>query len=288
MASQIILPKLTYEMQEGRILEWLCSEGEAVSKHQPLFVVETDKAAIEVPAEEPGTLLKILVEAGSTVPVNTPVAWIGASGEAIPEVERAQPMEEVAAPDRVYLGENTAKRVEGYFQLRDLGAFDLKGVRESVHVYELQGIGQLRTRLDVSRARGFSRFVGRAEEMRTLEAALARAEKGNPQIIGIVGEAGVGKSRLCFEFLERCRARGITVHRAQGVAHGKAVPLLPVLEFYREALGIGAHDDDRQARQKIAGGVVLVDEELREALPLFFDFLGVPDPERPAPELGFT
>ena len=98
MASRIILPKLTYEMQEGRVLEWLCSEGDTVSRGQVLFVVETDKAAIEVPAEQAGTLLKILVEAVSTVPVNTTMAWIGVPGEALPELERARSARERVAP----------------------------------------------------------------------------------------------------------------------------------------------------------------------------------------------
>jgi pyruvate/2-oxoglutarate dehydrogenase complex dihydrolipoamide acyltransferase (E2) component len=84
-------------MQEGHILEWLCSEGEAVSVGQSLFVVETDKAATEVPAEQAGTLLKIQVQAGSTVPVSTPVAWIGAPGETIPQMERSVPTQEPAA-----------------------------------------------------------------------------------------------------------------------------------------------------------------------------------------------
>ncbi len=84
MTSPVLLPKLTYEMQEGRILDWLAAEGEPVSPGQILFTVETDKAAVEVPAEEPGLLLKILVRAGETVPVGTPVAYIGAVGEMPP------------------------------------------------------------------------------------------------------------------------------------------------------------------------------------------------------------
>ena len=85
MASQVILPKLTYEMEDGRILEWLCDEGEAVSAGQPLLVVETDKAAVEVPAEESGTLLKILAPVDVMVTIGTPVAWIGAPGEVVPD-----------------------------------------------------------------------------------------------------------------------------------------------------------------------------------------------------------
>ncbi len=85
MASQIILPKLTYEMQEGRILEWLCAEGQELYAGQSLFVVETDKAATEVPADQAGVLLKILVPAGVDVPVGSTVAWVGLAGEVLPD-----------------------------------------------------------------------------------------------------------------------------------------------------------------------------------------------------------
>ena len=100
MASQVILPKLTYEMEKGRILEWLCEEGSAVSAGQALFDVETDKAAIEVPAEDAGILLSVLVPTEAIVPIGTAVAWIGARGETIPEAETSRPPEErgVASP----------------------------------------------------------------------------------------------------------------------------------------------------------------------------------------------
>src|SRR5207249_4287608 len=113
-----------------------------------------------------------------------------------------------------------------------------------------------------------------------------QAIAGNAQVVGVVADAGTGKSRLCYEFAERCRAREIAVYEAHGVAHGKAVPLLPVLEFFRGYFGITEHDTARAARDKIAGRMLLLDETLVEGLPLLFDFLGVPDPERPAPPLG--
>jgi class 3 adenylate cyclase len=194
-------------------------------------------------------------------------------------------MQQVAEPGKVYLTDHTAKLVRGYFQLGDLGELALKGANGPLHVYELQGVGALRTRLDLSRARGFSRFVGRADEMQILEAALVRARESSPQIIGIVGEAGVGKSRLCFEFLERCRARGLMTHETHGVAHGKSVPLLPILRLFRGFFGITERDSDATARERIAGRLLLLDEGFRNALPLMFDFLGVPDPESPAPRI---
>jgi predicted ATPase/DNA-binding IscR family transcriptional regulator len=154
-----------------------------------------------------------------------------------------------------------------------------------VQVYDLEGVGALHTPIEVSRARGFSRFVGRQDETAALEAALARAIGGSAQVVGIVGEPGVGKSRLCFEFLERCRARGLAIFEAHGVPHGKALPLLPMLELFRSFHGITDQDSDQAAREKIAGRFLLLDESLREVLPVLFDLLGVSDPERPAPAM---
>jgi class 3 adenylate cyclase/tetratricopeptide (TPR) repeat protein len=191
-------------------------------------------------------------------------------------------MEQLAAPDRVYLTAYTAALVSGFFRLRDLGRFTLKGVREPVRVYELEGAGPLRTRLELARARGLSRFVGRAQETAALEAALARALAGEGQVIGIVGDAGVGKSRLCYEFTQQCRGRGLAVYEAHAVAHGKMIPFLPLLEILRSYFAITERDTAEEARRKIAGTVLLLDKELTETLPLLFDFFAVPDPNQRA------
>jgi class 3 adenylate cyclase len=197
----------------------------------------------------------------------------------------ASRMEQIAEPGKVYLTAHTAAQVEGYFALADLGEMEIKGVQGAMHVYELTGLGQMRTRFDVSRSRGFSRFVGRGDEMQVLESALARAREGNAQVVGIVGDAGLGKSRLCFEFLERCRTRGVMTYETSGVAHGKAIPFLPILRLFRAFFGITEQDSDTTARERIAGRLLLLDERLRESLPLNFDFMGVPDPENPPPRI---
>ena len=119
--------------------------------------------------------------------------------------------------------------------------------------------------------------------MEVLERALEQARAGNGQVVGVVADAGTGKSRLCFEFAERCRAKGLRVAQGSGVAHGKNIPLLPILQVFRTYFNITGKDDDRTARDKIAGRLLLLDEELRESLPLLFEFMGVPDPDRPPP-----
>jgi class 3 adenylate cyclase/tetratricopeptide (TPR) repeat protein len=197
----------------------------------------------------------------------------------------AKRMEALAEPGCAYLTADAARLVEGYFELRDLGEFEIAGSNEPVGVCALEGVGRFKTRLDLSRARGFSRFVGRGREMQRLEIALERAASGEGQVVCVVADAGVGKSRLCSEFLERCRARGTLVNETHCPAHGKTIPLLPILGLLRSFFRIDEADSDAEARRKIAGTLVLLDEAFSETLPLVFDFLGVPDPDRPAPEL---
>jgi class 3 adenylate cyclase/tetratricopeptide (TPR) repeat protein len=197
----------------------------------------------------------------------------------------AQRMEQLAEPGSAYLTAHTAQLVEGYFALRSLGEVTLKGASGPVNVYALEGLGSLRNPLELSRARGFSKFVGRAAELATLEGALERSLQGRGQTVGVVADAGTGKSRLCFEFAERCRSRGFKILEARGVAHGRRVPLLPMLELFRSYFGIQQSDPPQSAREKIAGRLLLLDESLRDDLPIFFDLLGVPDPERPQPPM---
>jgi predicted ATPase/class 3 adenylate cyclase len=197
----------------------------------------------------------------------------------------AQRMESLAEAGKAYLTGDTAALVEGYLMLENLGEFQVKGVSHPLSVYELKGPGSARGRLDVSIARGLSRFVGRDDEMQTLESAMERALNGEASVVGIVGEAGVGKSRLCHEFAQRCRARGLPVYHATGQAHTSSVPLLPVLQLMRSYFDIVDQDDDQTARERIAGKLLLLDPEFADDLPLIFDFLAVPDPERPAPRM---
>jgi len=192
-------------------------------------------------------------------------------------------LQALADPGKVYVSRHTVELVEGFFQFESLGEFRIKGVSQPLAVSSLDGVGRMRTRLDVSRARGLSRFVGRQDEMVVLESVLGRALGGQAQVVGVVADAGTGKSRLCAELVERCRGRGIAVREARGVAHGKLLPFLPLLELLRGIFSLGDGDTPREARQKIAGTMVLLDRRFEDALPLVFDFLGVPDPDRPAP-----
>jgi class 3 adenylate cyclase/tetratricopeptide (TPR) repeat protein len=198
----------------------------------------------------------------------------------------AQRMEALAEPGKAYLTEAAADLAHGFFELADLGEFEIKGASRPVRVFELAGVGTARSRLDLSRERGFSRFVGRADEMGALDDGLERAKAGEGAVVGIVAEPGVGKSRLCHEFAERARGEGIEVFEAQAQAHGREIPFMPVLQMLRSYFGIADADPERIVREKIAGRALLLDPEFADDLPVLFDFLGVPDPDRPAPQLS--
>jgi adenylate cyclase len=198
----------------------------------------------------------------------------------------AQRMEALAEPGKAYVTEHTAELAAGFLDLEDLGEFEIKGASRPVHVFELAGVGQARSRLDLSRERGFSSFIGRAEEIAALMGALERAQREEGGAIGIVAEPGVGKSRLCHEFAQRCREEGAEVFEAQAQAHGTATPFMPVLQMLRAFFGIGERDPEQGVREKIAGRALLLDPAFAEDLPLMFDFLGVPDPDRPVAQMS--
>jgi class 3 adenylate cyclase len=182
----------------------------------------------------------------------------------------AQRMEALAVPGSAYLTERTARLVERWFRLRDLGRMTVKGVREPVGVYVLEGPAPPRP-LRGGRAGSTSRLVGRDLEMTILEDALAKAADGHAQVVGVVGEPGVGKSRLCDEFARSALARGISVRRTAGVSHGREVPLLPVLSLLRDYFGITDVTGPSQARELISGRLLGLDPAFGADLPLLFD-----------------
>jgi class 3 adenylate cyclase/tetratricopeptide (TPR) repeat protein len=198
-------------------------------------------------------------------------------------VNLAARIEQLAEPGRIYTAESTAGRASGYFRLRDLGQAKVKGSADPVHVFDLEDIGEFHTRFDVSRARGLAKFVGRDREMSRLEAALERARAGQPQLVGIVAEAGTGKSRLAYEFCERCRASRVPLDSASCPPHGKSIPLGFHMSVMRSTFGILDRDDDETARNKVAGQMVRLDPSLGEDVPFMLDFLGIAESGQRSP-----
>ena len=174
------------------------------------------------------------------------------------------------------MSEQTRKLVEGYFQLKPLGPTRIKGVNEPVNVYEVIGLGPLRTRLQRSAGRGLSKFVGRQAEMESLKRAADQAKAGRGQIVAAMAEAGVGKSRLFFEF-KAVSQSGWMVLEAFSVSHGKASAFLPVIDLLWNYFKITPEDDERTRREKVTGRLLALDRSLEDALPYLYGLLGLTD-----------
>jgi class 3 adenylate cyclase/tetratricopeptide (TPR) repeat protein len=183
-------------------------------------------------------------------------------------------MQTLAATGSIVVTEHTQKLVQGYFELRALGPARVKGVSDPVNVYEVTGLGPLRTRLQRSAARGLSKFVGRRAEMEQLGHALELSRAGHGQIVAAMADAGVGKSRLFHEFKLKSAA-GCLVLEGFSVSHGRATAYLPVIDLLKNYFRIDDRDDERLRREKITGKVLALDRALEDTMPYLFAMLGV-------------
>jgi predicted ATPase len=193
-------------------------------------------------------------------------------------------MESLATPGSILVTEQTQRLAEGYFEFKSLGAAQVKGVSEPVYIYEVLGVGPLRTRLQVSASRGLVRFVGRQSEIAQMSQALAQARTGQGQIIAVRGEPGVGKSRLFHEFKVTSQ-RGCLVMETFSASLGKAYAYLPLIELLKDYFHITLPDDERKRREKITGKVLTLDRALEDTLPYFFTLLGVSETGSSLPQM---
>jgi predicted ATPase len=168
--------------------------------------------------------------------------------------------------------------VEGFVQVKALGAMPVRGLRDPVEVYEVTGAGVVRSRLQVAAARGLTRFVGRQPELETLQQTLAQASAGHGQVVALVGEAGVGKSRLVYEGVHSHRTQGWRVLESASVSYGKATPYAPVVDLLKRYGHIEERDDARTIRAKVTGQILTLDEALHGTIPALLALLdALPD-----------
>jgi class 3 adenylate cyclase len=176
-------------------------------------------------------------------------------------------MEQLAAPGTVRLTADTLRLAEGYVSVKPRGPMPVKGVPHPVEVFELTGAAELRGRLHAARARGLTHFVGRQDEIIQMQSTLAQARAGQGQIVAVVGEPGVGKSRLFLEFMHSHHMEGWLVIEASSVSYGKATPYLPLIDLLKAYFKIDQLDNARAVRAKVTGQIFELDEALREVVP---------------------
>jgi class 3 adenylate cyclase/tetratricopeptide (TPR) repeat protein len=186
-------------------------------------------------------------------------------------------MQTLAPTGSIVITENTQKLTAGYFESKPLGPTRVRGLSDPVKVYEVLGLGGLRTRLQLSAERGLSKFVGRQHELDQLRRAFALAQGHRGQIVAVVAEAGVGKSRLFHEF-KLVSQNETFVMEAFSFSHGRASPYLPIIGLLKDYFRIGDQDDERTQREKVTGRVLALDRSLEDAMPYLFALLGIQEP----------
>jgi len=184
-------------------------------------------------------------------------------------------MEQLATPGSIRMTAATLRLVEGLVRVTALGPIPVRGLVEPVEVFELVGASGIRRRLQAAVARGLTRFVGRETEIGTLRHTLARAGAGHGQVVAVVGEAGVGKSRLAYEFVHAHHTQGWLVLESASVSYGKATPYFPVIDLLKRYAHVEDGDEPRAIRAKVTGQVLTLDETLQETLPALLALLDV-------------
>src|SRR5215831_18731940 len=182
-------------------------------------------------------------------------------------------MEQMAMPGSILITPAVLRLTEGYLQIKPLGPVSVKGLRDPVEAFELVGASGIRRRLQATVARGLTRFVGRQSEFDTLRQALERAGAGQGQVVATVGEPGVGKSRLVYEFVHSHPTPGWLVLESASVSYGKATPYYPVMDLLKRYSHVEEHDDTRTMRAKVTGQVLTLDPALQDTIPALLALL---------------
>src|SRR6516162_990267 len=194
-------------------------------------------------------------------------------------------MEQTATPGTIRLPVTTLRLVEGLVQVTALGPVPVKGLEEPIEVFELVGASAIRRRLQASAVRGLTRFVGRQHELVALQQALEQAGAGHGQVVAIVGEAGVGKSRLVYEFIHSHSTPGWLVLESASVSYGKATPYFPVIDLLKRYSHVEERDDTRTIRAKVTGQVLTLDPALQDAVPALLSLLDALPEDSPFAQL---
>ncbi len=185
-------------------------------------------------------------------------------------------MEQMATPGTILLAPATLRLTEGYVQVAARGPVTVRGLADPVEVYALTGASALRTRLHAAAARGLTRFVGRDAEIEQIRRALSLAHEGHGQLVTVVGEPGVGKSRLVYEFTHSHRTHDWLILEAGSVSYGRATSYLPVIDLLKAYFKVQDRQTHREIREKVTGKLLTLDRTLEPIRPAMLALLDVP------------
>ena len=196
-------------------------------------------------------------------------------------------MEELASAGAIIMTATTLREVEGFVEVKPLGAVQAKGVTRGVEAYELTGTTAARTRVQARAARGLTPLVGRQSEVELFNKLVEQTVARRGQILAMVGEPGMGKSRLVHEFTRHQLSPAWLVLEAASVSYGKATPHLPLIEMLRRYFQITDRDGSENIQERVVTQVLELDNMLKDTTPPILSLLGaLPDERHPATEGG--
>jgi class 3 adenylate cyclase/tetratricopeptide (TPR) repeat protein len=184
-------------------------------------------------------------------------------------------MEQLAPPGSIRLTADALRLAEGYITVNPLGPVPVKGLETPIEVYEMTGAGPIRSRIHAAAAHGLTRLIGRDADLEQLRQALGRTAAGSGQVVALVGEPGVGKSRLVWEVTHSHRTHGWLIVEAGSSSYGKATPYLPVIDLLKGYFQVEDRDDPRRTREKVTGKILTLDRALEPLLPALLSLLDV-------------
>src|SRR6266480_589658 len=199
-------------------------------------------------------------------------------------VHLANRMEQLADAGTVLISKETYTAAKQFVEVEPLGPQTIRGIAAPIEIFKLRGLQHAPSSGVFRSGRRLSPLTGRNDQYSALALELENTIMGDGRVVGVVGEAGIGKSRLCFEFAESCRGKGIRVFEARVLAHGRATPFQPVLELLRDYFGLRVKEAADVSRRRVLDrlAALSVPEQTSSVL---FEFLGLADPLQAAVKL---
>jgi class 3 adenylate cyclase/tetratricopeptide (TPR) repeat protein len=190
-------------------------------------------------------------------------------------INMAAKMEQLAEPGTTYVTEDTFKLTEGFFRFEAIGEREVKGKEKPLRVYRVIAPSNRTTRFDVGAERGLSRFIGREIELELLIDAFEEAKAGRGQAVSIMGEAGVGKSRLLYEFRKAVSNQDVTFLEGRCLSYGRAVAYHPIIDVLKSNFGVKDGDEDSDITEKAKRGLSILGADEASSLPYLLELLSV-------------
>jgi len=205
----------------------------------------------------------------------------GVVGETLNVASR---LAEMAGPDEILTGEQTREQIAPYFEIRPLGARTIRGKGQPVTTYLVMGELAVRTRFEAAKRRGFTPLTGREQELATLHSCFGKAAAGYGQFVTVVGDAGVGKSRIMYEFRHSLDGDKITVLEGRCQSYGSDTPYFSLINALRRGLRLREEDTPGELLEKAVAGILTIDHTLEQYLPLYLHLLSIPSEDYPLPK----